>query len=53
VNTLNQAHAAGVIAYLTTFQGEGHVPFNHWTDQISVQQTNFLYWMLDLAHAST
>jgi acetyl esterase/lipase len=52
VNTLDQAQAAGVISYLTTYQGEGHVPFNHW-DQISVQQTNFLYWMLDLAHAST
>jgi acetyl esterase/lipase len=52
VNTLNQAKAGGVTAYLTTYQGEGHVPFNHW-NEISVQQTNFLYWMLDLAHAST
>jgi acetyl esterase/lipase len=52
VNTLDQAKAAKVIAYLTTYQGEGHVPFNHY-EQIFAQQTNFLYWVMDLAHAST
>lgn len=51
VNTLNEAKAAKVIAYLTTYQGEGHVPIAHF-DEITAQQTNFLYWMLDLEHAS-
>ena len=37
VNTLNQAKAAGVISYLTTYQGEGHVPFNHY-EQIFAQR---------------
>ena len=36
VNTLNQANDAGVVAYLTTYQGEGHVPFNHY-EQIFAQ----------------
>jgi dipeptidyl aminopeptidase/acylaminoacyl peptidase len=52
VNTLNEAKAANVIAYLTTYQGEGHVPFNHY-EQIFAQQTNFLYWVMDLPHAPT
>jgi acetyl esterase/lipase len=52
VNTLDQAKAAGVIAYLTTYPGEGHVPFNHY-EQIFAQQTNFLYWVMDLRNAST
>ena len=47
VNTLDEAQAAGVTSYLTTYPGEGHVPFNH-ADQIMEQTTNFLYWMLDL-----
>ena len=34
-------------SYLTTYQGEGHVPFNH-DEQIFAQKTNFLYWMIDL-----
>lgn len=52
VNTLNDAHAAGLVSYLTTYPGEGHVPFNHYVE-IFAQQTNFLYWVLDLQHAST
>jgi carboxylesterase type B len=52
VNTLNEAQAAGLVSYLTTYQGEGHVPFNHY-EQIMAQTTNFLYWVLDLQHAST
>ena len=51
VNTLDEAHAAGLVSYLTTYQGEGHVPFDH-TEQIIAQTTNFLYWMLDLRQAS-
>jgi para-nitrobenzyl esterase len=50
VATLHEAQAAGLVAYLTTYPGEGHVPFNH-VEQIMGQTTNFLYWMLDLDDA--
>ncbi len=50
VNTVNEAHAAGIVAYLTTYQGEGHVPYNH-RDDILDPETNFLYWMLNLPNA--
>jgi len=46
-NTLNEAQEAGLVSYLTTYEGEGHVPFAH-VAQILDQTTNFLYWMLDL-----
>jgi acetyl esterase/lipase len=49
--TLAEAQNAGVIAYLTTFPGEGHVPYNHRTEILD-QTSNFLYWTLDLAHAA-
>lgn len=52
VNTLNEAQAAGLVSYLTTYPGEGHVPFNHY-EQIMAQTTNFLYWVLDLQNASS
>jgi hypothetical protein len=51
VNTLNDAHAAGLVSYLTTYPDEGHVPFIH-AAEIMAQTTNFLYWMLELQHAS-
>jgi acetyl esterase/lipase len=50
VNTYNEAIAAGLVSYLTTYPGEGHVPFNHY-EQILAQTSNFLYWTLDLQHA--
>ncbi|HEY3723901.1 MAG TPA: alpha/beta hydrolase [Acidimicrobiia bacterium] len=50
VNSVNEAKAAGIIAYLTTYPGEGHVPYNH-RDEILSQETDFLYWMLNLAKA--
>jgi acetyl esterase/lipase len=49
VNTLNEAKAAGVIAYLTTWQGEGHVPYGAHRQDIIDQTSNFLYWSLKLA----
>jgi len=52
VNTNNEAIAAGLVSYLTTYPGEGHVPFNHY-EQILLETSNFLYWTLDLTHAST
>ncbi len=51
VNTDDEAAKGGVVSYLTTFDGEGHVPFNH-ADQILRETTNFLYWMLDVVHAA-
>jgi acetyl esterase/lipase len=52
VNTLNEAQAAGLPSYLTTYPGEGHVPYNH-RNEIIDQTSNFLYWALDLTHASS
>ena len=52
VNTLNEAKAAGLQAELTTWQGEGHVPYLQHRTEILDQTTNFLYWELDLTHAS-
>jgi acetyl esterase/lipase len=52
VNTVNLAHERGVGAYLTTWQGGGHVPYAQHHDQIHEQTTNFLYTVLDLAHAA-
>lgn len=52
VNTQNEARAGGVLSYLTTYEGEGHVPYNH-RDEILTQTRNFLYAVMDLQHAST
>jgi carboxylesterase type B len=52
VDSLDDARAAGLVSSLTTFPGEGHVPFGH-RDQILTETTNFLYWMLDIVHAAT
>ncbi len=52
VNTVNNAHAAGIYAFLTSFQGAGHVPYAQFHDQIIDQSTNFLYWTLGLAAAA-
>jgi para-nitrobenzyl esterase len=51
VNTQNEAKAAGINSFLTTYPGEGHVPYAH-RNEILSQTSNFLYYMLDLAHAS-
>jgi carboxylesterase type B len=51
VNTVNAANAAGLVVNLTTWPGEGHVPYVQHRQQILDQTRNFLYWMLDLAHA--
>lgn len=52
VNTVNEAQAAGLTAYLTTWQGAGHVPYVQHRTEILDQTTNFLYWELDLTHAA-
>jgi para-nitrobenzyl esterase len=50
VNSVDEAHAAGITAYLTTYPGEGHTPYNH-RDDILTQESDFLYWMLKLPDA--
>lgn len=52
VTTFNQAIAAGLDSYLTTFTGAGHVPYLAHRTEILDQTSNFLYWELDLANAA-
>jgi carboxylesterase type B len=51
VDDVNAARAAGLDAFLTTWEGEGHVPYGAHRAEIHAQTTNFLYWTLDLATA--
>ena len=50
-NTVSGARAVGLDAYLITYPGEGHVPYNHRTE-IHDQSRNFLWWHMDLEHAA-
>jgi acetyl esterase/lipase len=52
VNTFNQATAAGVDSFLTSWTGAGHVPYVQHRTEILDQTTNFLYWEMDLSHAA-
>jgi acetyl esterase/lipase len=52
VNTVNEAKAAGLQSFLTTWDGEGHVPYAAHRTQILDQTRNFLYFELDAAHAA-
>jgi acetyl esterase/lipase len=52
VNTVNNAHAAGLQAFLETWEGAGHVPYAQFHTQILTQTRNFLWWEMDLAHAA-
>ena len=52
VNTVDEAHAAGLDAFLTTWDGAGHVPYLEHRTEILDQTRNFLYGELDLAHAA-
>ncbi|HEY3140234.1 MAG TPA: carboxylesterase family protein, partial [Acidimicrobiales bacterium] len=51
VNTRDNAVAVGLQAFLTTWEGEGHVPYTNHRTQILDQTRNFLYWTLDLGNA--
>jgi acetyl esterase/lipase len=51
VNTVNEARDAGLNAFLTTWEGAGHVPYTQHRTQILDETRNFLYFMLDLGHA--
>ncbi|HET6665582.1 MAG TPA: alpha/beta hydrolase [Acidimicrobiales bacterium] len=52
LDTVAEAKAAGLQAFLTTFEGAGHVPYTQNRTTILDQTTNFLYWTLDLTHAA-
>jgi acetyl esterase/lipase len=52
VATFNQAIAAGLDSFLTTFTGAGHVPYVQHRTEILDQTTNFLYWEMDLTNAA-
>ncbi len=52
VNTVNDAHAAHIDAFLTTWPGAGHVPYAQHRQEILDQTRNFLFWEMDLAHAA-
>jgi acetyl esterase/lipase len=51
VDDVNAARALGLDAFLTSWEGEGHVPYAAHRAEIHSQTTNFLYWTLDAAHA--
>jgi predicted esterase len=52
VTTVNQATAAGLDSFLTSWAGAGHVPYVQHRTEIIDQTTNFLYWEMDLANAA-
>jgi acetyl esterase/lipase len=52
LDTVAAADQAGLQAFLTTFEGAGHVPYTQNRTTILDQTTNFLYWTLDLTHAA-
>jgi carboxylesterase type B len=52
VNTVNNAHAAHLDAFLETWEGAGHVPYVQFRDQILTQTRNFLWWEMDLGQAA-
>jgi acetyl esterase/lipase len=51
-NTVRDARAAGDLTVLTSWQGAGHVPYAQFHDQILREETQFLWWMLDLGAAA-
>jgi carboxylesterase type B len=48
VDTQKEAAAAGLFSTLTTWEGEGHVPYGNHREDILRETTNFLYWALKL-----
>jgi predicted esterase len=53
VNTINAAKAQGLDAFLESWNETCHVPYVEHRQQILDQSRNFLWWEMDLAHAST
>ena len=52
VNTRDGAQAAGLVSFLTTWTGAGHVPYTQNRQQILDETTNFLYKAMDLKNAA-
>jgi acetyl esterase/lipase len=52
VSAVKTAQAAGLTSYLTSFTGDGHVPYVQHRTEILDQTSNFLYWELGLATAA-
>jgi predicted esterase len=53
VNTINEAKAQGLDAFLESWNETCHVPYTEHRQQILDQSRNFLWWEMDLAHAAT
>jgi len=51
-NTINAAQAAGLDAFLESWNETCHAPYGEHRTQILTQTTNFLWWEMDLAHAA-
>lgn len=52
VTTVDEAKGAGLAAYLTSWPGDGHVPYVQHATEIHEQTANFLWWHLDLKEAA-
>jgi carboxylesterase type B len=52
VNTVNAAKAQGLDAFLESWDATCHVPYAEHRQQILDQSRNFLWWEMDLAHAT-
>lgn len=50
-NTMNAAIKAGTVFERQTWEGAGHVPYQYRTTIIN-QESNFLYWRMDLQNAA-
>ena len=50
--TFDDGPDQGLDAFLTSWEGEGHVPYSAHRDEIHDQTTNFLYWTLDVTNAA-
>jgi acetyl esterase/lipase len=53
VNTINQAKAAGLTAFLESWDATCHVPYVAHRQEILDHERNFFWWAMDLAHAAT
>lgn len=53
VATIDAAHAAGLDAFLESWDGTCHVPYVAHRQQILDQSRNFLWWEMDLVHAAS
>ncbi len=52
VETYNEATAAGLTTFLTSFDGAGHAPYADHGTEMFEQTRNFLYWEMDLPSAA-